>query len=113
MKRRSLLLFITAAIFHLAASSRTPKSLRKIQTQLVQKSQNSSQALYAGPLTGSSCPPYEYDVHCVAISSLPSDFCYVTEQPNWCADHVGEPWCICDWAYRKYKSSGKSLSLSC
>ena len=43
---------------------------------------------------------YPADVHCVAVASLPADFCTTTGQSNWCSAHVGQPWCICDWAYR-------------
>mmetsp|Transcript_121870 Transcript_121870/g.191272 ORF Transcript_121870/g.191272 Transcript_121870/m.191272 type:complete len:128 (+) Transcript_121870:49-432(+) len=52
-------------------------------------------------------------VHCVKVASLPEDFCFVTNQPNWCAAHVGQPWCICNWAYTSYTSSGKQLSIDC
>mmetsp|Transcript_10222 Transcript_10222/g.19405 ORF Transcript_10222/g.19405 Transcript_10222/m.19405 type:complete len:131 (-) Transcript_10222:189-581(-) len=54
------------------------------------------------------------EIHCVKVNSLPSDFCTVTGQFNWCADHVGEAWCICGWAYTRYTDAkGTSLNIDC
>merc|ERR1719159_2391895 len=67
-----------------------------------------------GPVPSSGTCADSDHIHCVKVASLPADFCTTTGQSNWCASHVGEPWCICGWAYDNYANiHGKSLQVDC
>mmetsp|Transcript_69445 Transcript_69445/g.166479 ORF Transcript_69445/g.166479 Transcript_69445/m.166479 type:complete len:180 (-) Transcript_69445:135-674(-) len=56
-----------------------------------------------GPSRNGYCANANQDTHAVCVT-LPSDFCEVTGQSNWCADYAGGPWCVCMWAYATYVS---------
>ena len=52
-------------------------------------------------------------VHCVKLSSLPADFCQVTGQGNWCASHVGQPFCVTTHKYAQYASGQHYAAVDC
>jgi len=50
---------------------------------------------------GNGCTYRSYDrgAHQVCVTSMPGGFSSSTGQGPWSDAHIGQPWCICIWAY--------------
>jgi hypothetical protein len=57
--------------------------------------------------------PYDYGAHEVCVSELPRGFSSETGQGPWSDEFVGQPWCVCIWAYSNYILDHDDLAINC